>query len=258
MPKLVHRTPKYRRHRASGQAIITINGRDIYLGRHGTAVSRREYDRVVAEWLANGRRTPFDAAQGTSVVELIAAYWLRAQSYYAGTETGGDSNGELSCLRLALRVVKSLCGDTAVTQFGPLALKAVRQEMVKLGWARSHINPQVGRIRRMFRWGVENEMVPPSILHGLQAVAGLHRGKTEAPEREPVRPVPEAMVYAIKDHVARQVWAMIQLQLLTGMRPGEVSRIRSGDIDTSGRLWVYSPTGSRSRPTTGGSGSTAR
>jgi integrase len=139
-------------------------------------------------------------------------------------------------------VVKHLYGDTAVTHFGPLALKAVRQEMVKLGWAHSHINPQVGRIRRMFKWGVGNEMVPPSILHGLQAVAGLRRGKTEAREREPVRPVPEALVNAIKDHVARQVWAMIELQLLTGMRPGEVSRIRTGDVDTSGGLWVYSPT----------------
>jgi hypothetical protein len=138
-------------------------------------------------------------------------------------------------------VVKRLYGDTAVTHIGRLALKAVRQEMVKLGWARSHINPQAGRIRRMFKWGVKNEMVPPSILHGLQAVAGLRRGKTEAREREPVRPVPETMVYAIKGHVARQVWAMIELQLLAGMRPDEVSRIRAGDVDTSGRLWVYSP-----------------
>src|SRR5512133_1466006 len=121
MPKLVHRTPKYSRHRASGQAIVTVNGHDVYLGPYGTAVSRREYDRVIAEWLANGRRTPFDAAQDISIVELIAAYWRHARGYYAGTETGGDSNGELSCLRLALRVVKHLYGDTAVAHFGPLA-----------------------------------------------------------------------------------------------------------------------------------------
>jgi len=32
MPRLVHSTPKYRKHRASGQAVGTISGRDHYLG----------------------------------------------------------------------------------------------------------------------------------------------------------------------------------------------------------------------------------
>ena len=49
MPKLVQATPKYRKHRASGQAIVSIGGRDIYLGPHGTKASHTEYDRVVAE-----------------------------------------------------------------------------------------------------------------------------------------------------------------------------------------------------------------
>src|SRR5437763_4082058 len=57
------------------------DGRDVDLGPYGTAVSRREYDRVIAEWLTNGRRTPFDAAADQTVVELIAAYCLHAQSY---------------------------------------------------------------------------------------------------------------------------------------------------------------------------------
>ena len=32
--------PKYRKHRASGQAVVTLNGRDIYLGPHGTKASK--------------------------------------------------------------------------------------------------------------------------------------------------------------------------------------------------------------------------
>jgi integrase len=140
-----------------------------------------------------------------------------------------------------LGIVKRLYADTAVSDFGPLALKAVRQEMVRLGWARSHINPQIHRVRRIFRWGVENELVPPSILRGLLAVAALRRGKTEAREREPVRPAAEAHVHAIKDHVSRQVWAMVELQLLTGMPPGEVTRMRTGDLDSTSQPWVYRP-----------------
>ena len=46
--------PSYRHHRASGQAVVTLSGRDIYLGPHGTKFSRDNYDRVVGEWLAAG------------------------------------------------------------------------------------------------------------------------------------------------------------------------------------------------------------
>ncbi len=32
MPRLTHKLPSYRLHRASGQAVITLTGRDYYLG----------------------------------------------------------------------------------------------------------------------------------------------------------------------------------------------------------------------------------
>ena len=55
MPRLVSQTPKYRKHRASGQAIVELGGKVHYLGSYGTRASRLEYDRLVMEWLANGR-----------------------------------------------------------------------------------------------------------------------------------------------------------------------------------------------------------
>ena len=36
------RNPSYRLHKPSGQAVVTLNGRDYYLGKHGTAESRAE------------------------------------------------------------------------------------------------------------------------------------------------------------------------------------------------------------------------
>ena len=56
-----------------------------------------------------------------------------------------------------------------------------------------------------------------------------------------MKPVPEPRVYAIKSHVSRQVWAMVELQLLTGMRNGEVTAMRPVDLNTTGTLWVYTP-----------------
>ena len=56
MPRLVRQVPRYCKHRASGQAVVTLSGQDFYLGPYGTKASKLEYDRLIAEWLASGRR----------------------------------------------------------------------------------------------------------------------------------------------------------------------------------------------------------
>jgi len=59
MPKLRDvQVPSYRLHKQSRQAIVTLSGRDVLLGRHGTRESREKYNRVIAEWLAAGRQLP--------------------------------------------------------------------------------------------------------------------------------------------------------------------------------------------------------
>ena len=68
------RIPQYRRHSPTGQAVVTLGRRDIYLGRWNTAASRAEYDRLIGEWLAGGRRLPCPQSDLT-VVELIRQYW---------------------------------------------------------------------------------------------------------------------------------------------------------------------------------------
>ncbi len=78
------RLPMYRFHKHSGQAVVTLDARDFYLGPYNSAVSRAEYDRLTGEWLANGRRLPGSGGPppGLTVNELLVAYWRYAQSYY--------------------------------------------------------------------------------------------------------------------------------------------------------------------------------
>jgi hypothetical protein len=103
-----------------------------------------------------------------SVAELIVAYWKFAQGYYAG-----PNGGEVACVKQAMKILREGYGRTTVADFGPLSLKALRLRMIERGWSRSYVNSQTGRIRRMFRWGVENEMVPASVYHALTAVMGV-------------------------------------------------------------------------------------
>jgi integrase len=237
--------PSYRLHRQSGQAIVSLPDglgcrKDILLGKYGSPESRHEYARIIGEWEANGRRLVQTATQADPTVnELILAYWKFAEEYY---RKNGEPTKQQVRIRIALKPVKELYGHTMAQHFGPLALKAVRELMVKQQWTRGYINSCVGCIKRMFKWGVENELVPASLYHGLQAVAGLKKGRSEARETTPIRPVDDEYVDAILPFLNPAQRAMVQLQRLTGMRPGEVCIMRPSDVDRSNsRTWIYRP-----------------
>src|SRR3954453_21881814 len=125
MPRRPDRLPTYRLHKPTGQAVVTLGGKDFYLGKHGTPASRAEYDRLVAEWLSNGRQLA--ATDDVSVSELMVGYFRHVDSYYV---KDGEPTSEAGLLRLSLRVLKKLYGDTPAREFGPLALKAVRQAYI--------------------------------------------------------------------------------------------------------------------------------
>jgi hypothetical protein len=123
MPRLTNSTPKYRHHRGTGQAVVTIGGKDFYLGKHGTAASKASYARLISERVATGRIERTEPSVLT-VAELIRAYWRHVTQYYV---KHGEKTGEQHCMKSALRFVRRLYGNTQAIKFGPIALKAVRQ-----------------------------------------------------------------------------------------------------------------------------------
>jgi site-specific recombinase XerD len=230
--------PQMTFHKASGHAVVRLSGQDIYLGPWKSAAAKRTYDRAVSEWLANGR-LPRNSSHDLTITELIAAFWDHAQTYYRHTD--GTLTNEVRNYRDALRPLRRLYGHSAAKDFGPLALKSIRQSMIDANLCRTSINRRISRIRHVFRWGIQNELVPAAVYHGLQAVEGLKAGRSEACESAPVRPVTQEYIDAVLPFVSRQVGAMIELQIRTAMRPGEVVSMRATDIDTTGKLWIYRP-----------------
>jgi integrase len=239
------RIPSYRLHKQSGQAVVTLpdglgGRRDVLLGKFDTPESRQEYTRVIAEWAANGWRLPV-AAESTDLIvnELLVAYWKHAEEYYGYNREHRRAG---YCLRDAMRIVKELYGNTAAKHFGPLALKACRQRMIELDWSRTYINHQVGRLRRMFRWGASEELLPASVFQNLLTVPGLRHGKTPARESKKIRPVAQDRVDATLPFLPQVVKAMVQLQQLAGARPTEICLLRPLDIDMRNpSCWVYRP-----------------
>lgn len=248
--------PSYRYHKPTGQAVVRLNGVDHYLGRHGTPKSREKYDRLIAEWLMTGRQpspsprsTPIasppaspplvqSAASRMSIDELTSLYWEHAQEYYVKR---GRPTSEQESIKLALRPLTDLYGHVPITEFGPLALEVVRKAMVDAGVTRHRINQQVGRIRRMFEWGVSKEIVPVAVPQALRCVKGLRAGRTNARESVPVRPVADEIVERTLPHLSRQLQGMIRFQRLVGCRPAEVTLLRPCDVNQEGDVWVYTP-----------------
>ncbi len=231
MPARNPQAPSYRRHKASGQAVVTLNGRDVYLGPHGTQTSRDAYDRVIGEWLANGRRAV--ASDGITVVELVVAYLKHVDGRYKSNEPGN--------IRAALKPVRQVYGATPAAEFGPLALKATRQRYIEAGNCRTQANKRTRNVVRMFRWGVSEQLVSQSVWEALRSVEGLRKGEAGTRESDPVRPVHPAHVEATLEHTSRTIAAMVRLQLLTGARPGEICQMRTIDLNTAGAIWEYVP-----------------
>jgi len=241
MPRPTH-IPKYSLHKPSGQARVLIDGKHIYLGRHGSPESREQYLRRLAERHSAGAPAPLlpgSRFPDLSVNELMVRYIEFAQQYYV---KDGKPTLAVDNIKYGIKTIRVLYSHASASDIGPKALKAVREHMISVEkLSRGVINTRINHIRRMFKWAVSEELVPPSVHEGLRAVVGLRRGRCDAREMEPVHPVDDATVNATLPYLPPQIADMIMLQRYTSMRPGDVVIMRPCDIDTSQPVWVYEP-----------------
>jgi integrase len=240
------RIPSYRYHKASRQAVVVLDGRSHYLGGWNSPESRAEYDRLIADYLAGRRRRtlagpgrPGPAPSDLTVNELILAFQDHALAHYRGPD--GRPTRHLDNLRDALRPVRALYGPTLARDFGPLALRAAREEMVRAGICRRTINDRVHRIRRCFRWAASVELIRADVVRALETVEALRPGRSAARESPGVRPVPPEHIEAVLPHLPPPIAAMVRLQMRCGCRAGEVVNLRGADLDTSGPIWTFKP-----------------
>ena len=243
MPRWNNHIPKLRHHRATDRAVVTIDGRHVYLGRYGTPEAEAEYRRVIAEHITLGEvrapRRPL-AAPSCTIDELVLRYWRHCEQTM--TEPPREKG-----IKPALRRLRRMYGYVEAAAFDPPALRTLQRSMLTepgregrtLG--RKHVNSQVRRIRALFKWGVAEGLVPAAVWQALAAVPAIRMGTPGAAETDPVRPVDDATVNATLPHLHPVIADMVRLQRLTGMRPGELCRISADQIDMSGEVWMYRP-----------------
>lgn len=255
---MASKTPSYRQRSGYTQAIVTLTDaqtrkrRDYWLGEYDSPESREQYHRLIAEWEASGRRLPQSdpasppgvSSGGITITELIHAFWRWAEP----TQSAND----IYKMKATLRLLRRMFGTTSALEFGPKRLRLLRDEMIRgepdakpprKPWSRRYINRQVQRLCAMFKWAAGQELLPATVFQQLKMVEALRRGRSAAVEKEPVRPVAGDLVDAIRPFVSRQVWALIELQRLTGARGGELFPLRPIDLqmDEKTGVWSYMP-----------------
>jgi len=237
-------TPSYLHHKQSGRARAVWTDQNgtrqqkLLPGPFDSAESRTAFARFQLELEAAPYR-PLDATAGVSVNEVLLAFLRYAEGHYRRQD--GSATNEFDEYKLVARHVREVYGDTPAVTFGPLALKAIRQKFVDAGWCRGFINQRVGRVRRIFKWATSEELVPATVYQALATVTGLQRGRSAARETDPVEPVADETVDATLPFLNRHVRGLVELQRLTGCRPGEACAIRRCDIDMGGSIWLYRP-----------------
>lgn len=229
--RIVTKPPKYcGPHRPSGKAYVWVKGKQTYLpGQFGSPESVSAY-RVLLDEFAG--KKPLPTRHDCTVAQLFDAWFddnpcsPKKYSHY---------------LKACEAMVERGYADCLADDFGPRKLRDVRQLLIESGLAQSTINQRVGRIKKVFKWGVSQELVSPSVSQALYALDGIRSGETSAPAPRAIKPVSFNRAEEIRGVVSETIFSMLHLLWLTGMRPDNVCQAKMIHIKKLDDVWLYTP-----------------
>ena len=286
--------PSLRLHKPSGKAVATIGGRDYYFGPWGphnsrpAPAARAAYDLAIARWLAEGRPSCWSANSGdVAVAELIAKRSLEGQQCarssgppditiaelmleyirYADARyrrPDGTPTGHIGNVKLALRPLRRLYGNTPARQFNSVMPRACAVEAIadsirpnpltgeprrQKPLARRVANQRARLIRRMFKWAAARQRVDASVPVGLMNFEAIYAGEQldvdgrfiTAQDPPPSRLLSQDNYQRTIEYLPPLVRALIETLRLTGARLSEACSMRTADIEQTGPTWVYRP-----------------
>ncbi len=262
MPARQRPLPLYH-HKPSGLVRTRIDGKDVYLGQHGSPEAAAEYARLQAEvHRAQHRPKP------RLVYELLAEFVI-AHKLYAGAKLSKNDAKIRKTIQRALEV--NLLAEQPIGEIKPGHVEAFLDHLASLviekrdehgnvveskpRHVRSSCNEMGQILLRVFKWGERKGHAPIGTLGRLNAVEFLKWGQSPARESVDVKPVPVETVTATIGHATRVVGDMMRVHLLTGMRSDELCNMTPGQIDRAGEVWWYTPSSTRTSTGTRSAGS---
>lgn len=244
------RTPKLSRH-SSGQARVVLGGKVHYCGVWGTPDAYARYAELLRTW-QQGESAPRpkapNAVQATLKVRDLTAQFLDHIDATGRYRKNGKPTGQRAMFVHVIDSLDRVCGDFPVTRCTEATLVAWRDRLERNPRiTRRGINRKVTMVLQIFKWGRARGLVPKVVWADLAALEPLRRGEVgDRPETgRPRRAVTAEEVELVAAHCCPQVAALLRLQALCGMRPGEALAMRWADIDKTPipgdrtGAWIY-------------------
>ena len=161
----------------------------------------------------------------------------------------GNPTEEFKTVQRIMRLLRSNFGRTDASEFKALRFKAIRQIIAENGVSETKpapicryvVNKYCRHIIRAFKLAAENEKLSADNYQSMKAVETLRKGRTDARETDPIKPVSLETIEKTKQHLHGIAADMVRLQLLTAMRPGELCQLKPSCIDRSGDIWLFTP-----------------
>ena len=253
MPKLATYRNK------DGYGHCRIRGCDYYFGRWQKNPPKAFF-MLVAEYHETGRLLPrprdvkCDASSATilaapaahpaelTIAELIEKY-LDGHVDIHYRRPDGTLTSEVGTIRSALRPLFGAFADMPADAFSARHLIELRERMIdELDWNRKNINDNVSRVRAMFRWALERELIPGTQYSKLIAVRNLAKDRSRARESTRVRGVEAAVRDAVLARCTPMISDMAVVQEDCGGRGQDICSMRWVDIErTDNAAWIYRP-----------------
>lgn len=221
MPYSSSHIPAYRHHKPTGQAVVTIQKKDHYLGKYNSPKSKARYKELIE-------------ANFAQLKKITQHYLDHAKVYYQGST-------EVKRIYRAFELFHEEVGEVNAKDLSKFHMRKFLQGCVDRGFCRRYSNQLFGCLLRGLKWLSSNDLLEPNKYHDLRLVEPLKRGRSQARDRSPVLPAPVEDILALAKMLHPMQAAMVLVQLYTGMRPGEMLQMRPSSIDTTVQPWVYIP-----------------
>lgn len=231
------KVPRLLRWKTRNAAFCIYEGRRYYFGKWNAPGTREKYCAFVQKITSGKLPEVTCGSEDCTIAELALAFFDARQAYYV---KNGQQTRQLERFKVACEFPLRFFPDLPVRLFGPRKLLECRAAMEASGrFSRTYINTLCSCFRQVVKFGVSIELVQPDVLVALQSVPPLKKGRSSARENTPIKPVSASDVEATLAQLSPVVAAMVRLQRLTGMRPGEVCGMRAGDLSEEGAGFVY-------------------
>jgi integrase len=239
-------------HKPTGKAYVYHAGKMHYLGPWNTPETRRAYREWIARWeTVHAAKTGPDLPRVHTVTvgELVAAHAVFAEKQYRRVD--GEKTDEIRAFRTSLAPLVKFHAHRSVEEILPRDVREIVDAWESAKLSRKTINKMLGRIKRVFNWGVQEEFVTDAAAFRVSKVKGLPIGR--GVETDEVQPVPLRDLARTLKVLSPRLAAMARVQYYCGARPGEVCRMRAdeilkGSFRVQGRtvaipdgLWVWIP-----------------